>query len=78
MVLWVFIPSSCELTNIFPAEASSSSRAIRVQVAISEVTLLVEPQTAFVIIHYLLPVETTPVMIGATVEETLCICIKAV
>lgn len=58
MVLRIYIPSSHKLTNIFPTEAASSSRAIRVQVAVSKVTLLVEPQTPLVIIHYLLPVGT--------------------
>lgn len=35
MVLRVFILLSCKLTNIFPTEAASTSRAVRVQVAIS-------------------------------------------
>lgn len=47
-----------ELTNIFPTEATGSPRAVRVQVSVSEVTLLVEPQTTLVFIHYLLPVLT--------------------
>lgn len=49
-------PSSLKLTDVFPAEAASSSGTIGVQVSISEVTLLVEPQATFVIIQYLLPV----------------------
>lgn len=57
-MLKIFIPSAFKLTNIFPAEAASSSRAVGVQVSISKVTLLVEPQSTLVIIHYLLPVGT--------------------
>lgn len=58
LVSFQYVFFVCKLTYILPTEASSSSRTIRVQVAISEVTLLVEPQTTLVIIHYLLPVGT--------------------
>lgn len=58
LLLRIFTPSSFKLTDIFPTEAASSSRTVRVQVPVSEVTLLVEPQTPLVIIHYLFPVGT--------------------
>lgn len=46
------------LTNVFPTEASSSPRTIRVEIAISEVALLVEQETTLVLIQHLLPVGT--------------------
>lgn len=56
----VLIPSIYKLTHVFPAELASSSGGVGVKVAVSEVTLLVDPQLALVIIHDLLPVGTIP------------------
>lgn len=47
-----------KLTDIFPAEAASSTRPVGVQVSVSEVTLLIDPQAALVIIHHMLPTLT--------------------
>lgn len=53
--------SSCKHTYVFPAEATSSSGTIRVQVSISQVALLVQPQATLVIIQNLLPLRTTDI-----------------
>lgn len=59
-----------KLTHIFPTEAASSSRAVRVQVAVGKVTLLVEPQPTLVIVHYLLPVGTFYILVSQFKYQT--------
>lgn len=51
-------PFEMKLTDILPTEAAGSARPVGVQVSVSEVALLVDPQATLVIIHYVLPVLT--------------------
>lgn len=51
-------PFEMKLTDILPTEAAGSARPVGVQVSVSEVALLVDPEATLVIIHYVLPVLT--------------------
>lgn len=47
-----------KLTDIFPTEAAGSAWPVGMQVSVSEVALLVDPQATLVVIHHVLPVLT--------------------
>lgn len=47
-----------KLTDIFPTEAAGSSRPVGMQVSVSEIALLVDPQAPLVIVHDVLPILT--------------------
>lgn len=51
-------PFEMKLTDILPTEAASSAWPVGVQVSVSKVALLVDPEATLVIIHYVLPVLT--------------------